>query len=49
MIETKALLQLMVRDIKTTKDGLTYGFMKASKTEEKESDIFRPTLLSSWG
>lgn len=35
MIETKARLQLMVRDIKMIKDGITYGSMEASKTEER--------------
>ena len=34
MIETKAPLQLMVRDIETIKDGKSYGSMEVSKTEE---------------
>ena len=34
MIETKARLQLMVRDIETIKDGKSYGSMEVSKTEE---------------
>ena len=48
MIETKARLQLLVKDIKTIKDGITYGYTKASKTEERQSDIFRPILISNW-
>ena len=39
IIETKARLQLMVRDIKTIKDGITYGSMEAYKTVERQSDI----------
>ena len=35
MIEAKARLQLMVRDIKTINNGITYGSMEASKTEER--------------
>ena len=45
MIETKALLQLMVRDMETIKDDIIYGFMEASKTQEKQLNIFRPILL----
>ena len=45
IIETKARLQLMVRDIETIKDGITYGLMEASKTEERQPNIFRPILL----
>ena len=48
MIETKARLQLLVRDIKTIKDDITYGYTEASKTEERQSDIFRPILISNW-
>ena len=39
MIEIKARLQLMVSDIKTIKDGITYGSMEGSKTLERQSDI----------
>ena len=35
MIETKARLQLMVRDVETIKGGTTYRSMEASKTEER--------------
>ena len=48
MIETKARLQLVVRDIKIIKDGITHGSIEASKTEERQPDIFRPILLSNW-
>ena len=40
MIEIKARLQFMVSDIKTIKDGITYGSMEASKTLERQSNIF---------
>ena len=39
MIERKARLQPMVSDIKTIKDGITYGSMEGSKTLERQSDI----------
>ena len=48
MIDTKARLQLRVRDIETIKDGITYGSMEESKTEERQPNIFRPVLLSNW-
>ena len=48
MIEAKAWLQLMVRDMETIKDDITYGSMEASETEERQPDIFRPILLSNW-
>ena len=48
MIETKAQLQLMVRDIEMIKDGITYRSMEGSKTEERQPEILRPILLSNW-
>ena len=48
MIDTKARLQLRVRDIETIKDGITYRSMEESKTEERQPNIFRPVLLSNW-
>ena len=39
ILETKARLQLMVGDIKTIKDGITYGSMEAYKTVERQSNI----------
>ena len=47
MIEKKAQLQLMVRDIEMIKDEITYRSMEASKTEGRQPNIFRQILLSN--